>query len=184
MSRSRAGFRGSALETSSGPLAGSAGVGVQTTIAPVYYGIAALSLAAALVHLWVVPEHLQEWWAYGVFFGACALAQGIFAVTLLRWPSSTPLVLAGILGNLLIVVLFIVSSTWGVPLGPDWVLFSVEMAHAEETGVLGMGATVAEVLMIFGLVSVLRGACRRWVMNGLLLAGGTLWALRFMGILP
>jgi hypothetical protein len=32
------------------------------------YPIAALSLIAGLIHLWVMPEHFEEWWGYGTFF--------------------------------------------------------------------------------------------------------------------
>src|SRR5215217_7330059 len=32
------------------------------------YAAAALSLLAGLIHLWVAPEHFEEWWGYGVFF--------------------------------------------------------------------------------------------------------------------
>ena len=48
---------------------------------------AALSLLAAAMHLWVVPEHLEEWWGYGAFFLVCAFAQGLYALGLLRRPS-------------------------------------------------------------------------------------------------
>ena len=41
----------------------------------VLYAAAALSLLAALIHLWVTPEHLEEWWGYGAFFLVTALAQ-------------------------------------------------------------------------------------------------------------
>ncbi len=34
----------------------------------VLYTVAALSLLAALIHLWVMPEHFEEWWGYGAFF--------------------------------------------------------------------------------------------------------------------
>ena len=36
---------------------------------------AALLLLAAAIHLWVVPEHLEEWWGYGAFFLVVAIAQ-------------------------------------------------------------------------------------------------------------
>ena len=34
----------------------------------VLFMVAALSLVAGLIHLWVMPEHFEEWWGYGVFF--------------------------------------------------------------------------------------------------------------------
>jgi len=47
---------------------------------------AALSLLAAIIHLWVMPEHFEEWWGYGTFFLVVALAQGLYALCLLRRP--------------------------------------------------------------------------------------------------
>jgi hypothetical protein len=37
--------------------------------------VAALSLMAGLIHLWVMPEHFEESWGYGVFFLVAAAAQ-------------------------------------------------------------------------------------------------------------
>jgi hypothetical protein len=37
--------------------------------------VAPLSLMAGLIHLWVMPEHFEEWWRYGVFFLVAATAQ-------------------------------------------------------------------------------------------------------------
>ena len=58
---------------------------------------AALSLLTAAMHLWVVPEHLEEWWGYGAFFVVLAVAQGLCALVLLRRPSR-PLLLLGVGG--------------------------------------------------------------------------------------
>ena len=63
----------------------------------ILYAAAALSLVAALVHLWVTPEHLEEWWGYGAFFVVLAVAQGLCALVLLRRPSR-PLLLLGVGG--------------------------------------------------------------------------------------
>ena len=45
---------------------------------------AAFSLVAALIHLWVTLEHFKEWWGYGMFFLAAAIAQGFCGAALLR----------------------------------------------------------------------------------------------------
>src|SRR5215210_1195554 len=82
------------------------------------YPAAALSLAAALAHLWAAPHHFQEWWGYGTFFLAVALAQGLFGVALLRWPERR-LFLAGIGGNLALVSFYVITRTAGIPfVGP------------------------------------------------------------------
>ena len=79
------------------------------------YAAVAFSLIAALIHLWVMPEHFEEWWGYGTFFLICALAQGLFALGLLRRPSRV-LLLLGVGGNLAIVILWLVTRTAGIPL--------------------------------------------------------------------
>ena len=75
---------------------------------------AALSLLAAAIHLWVMPEHLEEWWGYGTFFLVAALAQGLYALILLRRPDRV-LLLAGVAGNLAILILWLVTRTTVIP---------------------------------------------------------------------
>lgn len=96
------------------------------------YAASVISIAAAAIHLWATPGHFVEWWAYGVFFLVIALAQGLFGVLLPRWPNQT-IALAGIWGNLAIVLLYLLSRTSGIPVGPHAGL-------AEEAGVLDMAA--------------------------------------------
>lgn len=139
------------------------------------YTTAAISLAAALIHLWATPEHLVEWWGYGVFFITVALAQGLFGVALLRWQSQG-LLLAGIVGNLSVVLLYLMSRVSGMPLGPH-------AGKVEQAGTLDMAATASEVVVVILLVSLLGGASRKFAVNALLLLGLALWLLRFAGIL-
>ena len=153
-------------------------------IAPAAYAAAGLSVVAALIHLWVAPEHLGHWWGYGAFFLIAAFAQGLASVLVLRFPKSKPVLLAGIAGNLLIVVLYVISSTWGMPFGASWVPLDPTVAHLEDTELLGMTATAAEVGIVISLAALLDGASRRFAINALLLAGASLWALRLTGILP
>ena len=162
-----------------GGRSGSGEVGGKLTL----HAAGTLSLVAAMIHLWETPEHLAHWWGYGAFFLICALAQGLGGVFLLRWPTQ-PLLLVGIVGNLAIVALYVISRTWGMPIGPDLVPFSPGVAHLEDPELLGMTATAAEVGLVMLLTMELKGGYRGWMMNVLLLSGATLWALRFMGILP
>ena len=105
---------------------------------------AAMSLFAALVHLWATPEHLSEWWGYGAFFLAAALAQGVYAAALLRRPSRR-LLLAGILGNSSIVLLYLATRTLGVPpVGP-------KAGEVETVGLLDACATLSEVVLVGAL---------------------------------
>jgi manganese oxidase len=147
------------------------------------YTAAVLSLTAAMIHLAKTPEHIAEWWGYGAFFLICALAQGSGAVVLLRWPVQ-PLLLTGIAGNLAIAVLYVISRTWGMPIGPDLAPFSPSVAHLEHPDLLGMSATAAELGVVVLLTALLKDPCRARTTNALLLAGAALWTLRFAGVLP
>jgi hypothetical protein len=106
--------------------------------------VAALSLLAAAIHLWVMPEHLKEWWGYGAIFLVLAVAQGMYGLGLLRWPSR-PLLLLGVAGNLAVAILWLVTRTTGIPLlGPH-------AGEVEGVGVLDLACTLAEVGIVAGL---------------------------------
>jgi hypothetical protein len=96
-----------------------------------------LSAAASIVHVAVCPEHLREAAIYGVFFAAVASVQLGWAACarLKRW---TWLPAVGLAGNLAIVVLWAVTRTVGVPLGPG-------AGEVESIGVLDIVATACEV---------------------------------------
>jgi manganese oxidase len=73
-----------------------------------------------------------------------ALAQGLYALCLLRRPG-WPLLLFGVAGNLAVVILWLVTRTSGIPLlGPH-------AGDVEEVGVLDLICTLAEVCVVFGL---------------------------------
>ena len=117
----------------------------------VLYAAAGLSLVAALVHLWVTPEHLEEWWGYGVFFLASAVAQALYAPLLLRRPDRAILLL-GVAGNLAVLILWLVTRTTGIP------LFGPHAGEVEEAGTLDLACTLAEVGIVVGLGTLaLRG---------------------------
>lgn len=108
------------------------------------YPAAAMSLFAALVHLWATPEHLSEVWGYGAFFLGVALAQGVYAAVLLRRPSRR-LLLAGIIGNSSIVLLYLATRALGVPpVGP-------EAGEVEAVGLIDACATASEVVLVGAL---------------------------------
>ncbi len=104
----------------------------------VLYAAAALSLLAALIHLWVTPEHLEEWWGYGAFFLVTALAQALYAPLVLVWPTRIVL-LSGISGNLAIVALYLLTRTVGIP------LFGPGAGEVEGAGFVDVCATASEV---------------------------------------
>lgn len=141
--------------------------------AAVYAGTALL-MTAGLVHLWMMPGHFGDWWVYGAFYLGAALVQGLFGVALLRWPGQR-LAFSGVWINLGIVLVYLLSRTSGLPVGPH-------AGVAEEAGALDMVATASEVAVIVLLVSMLSGAYRRFAVNALLVLGLALWSLRLSGI--
>src|SRR5215213_7456158 len=78
------------------------------------YAAAALSLLAGLLHLWVTPEHFEEWWGYGVFFVVAGAAQILYVPIVLLLPTRIFL-LGGIADNLAIVGLYLLTRTVGIP---------------------------------------------------------------------
>lgn len=112
---------------------------------------AVLSLAAAAIHGWVAPEHFAEWWGYGLFFLVATVAQALYAVVLLRSPTETVL-RVGIVGNLAIIVVWVVTRTLGIP------LFGPEAGEVEAVGQIDMASKLVEVLLIALLITLLRTA--------------------------
>jgi len=115
---------------------------------PILYAAAGLSLAAALIHLWVTPEHFEEWWGYGVFFLVSALAQLLYVPLLLRRPSRTVWLL-GVGGNLAIVLLYLLTRTAGIP------LFGPEAGEVEGVGIIDVCATTSELGIVAALGALL-----------------------------
>ena len=129
----------------------------------VLYLVAALSLLSALIHLWVMPEHFEEWWGYGVFFLVAAAAQALY-VLLMRWTNRT--VLLGIAGNSAIVFLYLLTRVVGIP------NFGPEVWEVEGIGIIDACATISEAAIVVALgVLVLMGIAReRTTLIGLILS--------------
>jgi manganese oxidase len=128
--------------------------------------------AAGIIHLSVVPEHLADWWGYGVFFlvvGAAQLVSGL----LLAGRAPSPLVAAIAAGNSAVVLVYVSSRTTGVPVGPQHGSHELEPSSP-----LGLAATAAEVLLVASLLTHLPSRSRRIGMDLLLLCGLGLWVLQ------
>ena len=146
----------------------------RSTIRPslLVYMAAGLSLVAALIHLWVTPAHFEEWRGYGLFFLLTAISQGTYCAALLCWPRRG-LLLLGAVGNLLVMGLYLLSWTVGIP------LFGPHAGEVEAVGVAGLCATASELALLTVLgVSLLRGLSRERVSLVLLIIG---MALLFVG---
>lgn len=115
--------------------------------------IAAASVVAAVVHVWVAPEHFDESALYGTFFVATAVAGIGYAALVLARPTRGVL-LAGVLGNAAIVALWLVTRLIAVPLGPG-------AGETEPFGALDLLASGAE-MVAFGaaLLAMFAGTTR------------------------
>ena len=111
---------------------------------------AALSSGSAAIHLVLSPDHFAEWWGYGLFFVLAAAGQAGLAAVLLykpwrrvarpqarRWLLAT--LVGGAVGNASIAVLYVVTRTAGIPLGP-------EVGEVEALTPAGVLSTISEVL--------------------------------------
>ncbi|HET7273302.1 MAG TPA: twin-arginine translocation signal domain-containing protein, partial [Rubrobacter sp.] len=111
---------------------------------PLLMTAVALTTVAAMIHVWVLPEHFEEWWLYGVLFALVALLQAFYGVALWLWGGRTVLIL-GIVGNVAIVVFYLATRTVGVPFGPH-------MGEIEAVGLLDVAATTSEVALVAALL--------------------------------
>jgi hypothetical protein len=102
--------------------------------------LAACSALAAGIHAWVVPEHYEEYWLFGLFFATIGFLQAWWAVGVLRRPTG-PLRIAGLVMSAGLLGLWALSRTAGVPIGPEpW--------EAEPAALLDMVAGLAELGII------------------------------------
>ena len=106
-----------------------------------------LSLAAALAHLWALPDHLDEWWGYGLFFFVAAAFQGFYSLALDSFFRKDWFLALGIAGNLSLVLLWLLSRTAGNPRpGPH-------TGHVESVGIVD-GATASLELALIGALGI------------------------------
>jgi hypothetical protein len=116
-------------------------------------GVVALTLGAGAIHFAMAPDHFSEWWLFGVFFVTSAWLQiGLAAAVLLR--PSTLLFKVGLVFSASIVVLWVVSRTSGLPVGPEhWT--------AEEIAPVDSLCAAFEIAAVIGFAVLLIPAARR-----------------------
>jgi hypothetical protein len=96
--------------------------------------LVALSLGAGVIHFAVSGGHFDVGWVHGAFFAVVAWLQVSWAVAAIVRPTRRLLV-AGIVGNLVVIVTWLMSRIWGVPIGPDsWTPEDVSLADGLATG--------------------------------------------------
>jgi hypothetical protein len=160
--------------------------------------LAAITLASVAggVHLVLIAQQASVWWGYGALMALIAAVEIGTAIGLALHPTPR-VVLAGIVGVTASIVLYVVSGTSGLPLGPGPARaaqfsdpfhaghpdFSFLQGRAESVGALDLGCLVAEVALIVLLVTLLPDRHRRPVTNALCVLGAALWILRWAGVL-
>jgi hypothetical protein len=118
-----------------------------------HFAVAVASAGAATIHFAVVDQHLAEYWLFGVFFVAVALAQLGWMVAIVSSPTR-PLYVVGALGNALVVLTWVVSRTIGLPLGPH-------AGDPEAVGVADAVSTAFELVVVIGTVLLLKRVVSR-----------------------
>ncbi len=112
----------------------------------------ACSVGAAVVHADVIGAHFRESALYGGVFLLAALAQLVWGVLVAR-RADRALLACGVVGNGLIVALWLLTRTAGLPVGPQpW--------QAETVGALDLLATVLELALVVGALLLLAGSAR------------------------
>lgn len=129
---------------------------------------ALLSVAASLLHAFITGEHFDDWWGYGVFFLVAAMAQAIFGgipffsrmlegtSILDAWPRARlqAYYWAGIVGNALIIGMYVVTRTVGIP------YFGPNAGKIEAVGGIDIVSKLVELALILHLLWLLKKLSR------------------------
>jgi hypothetical protein len=106
------------------------------------YCLAIISIATAVIHFAVAGQHFQEYWLYGVFMLVVAWLQLLWAIVAFARPSRL-LLCGGVILNVGVVAVYIVTRTIGDVIGPG--------AHsAEQAGFGDVLCTVLEGIVVAG----------------------------------
>ncbi|MEJ2209075.1 MAG: hypothetical protein P8129_08585 [Anaerolineae bacterium] len=103
-----------------------------------------LAGSLGLVHILATPLYFGQWLGYGIAFVAIAVVQVMYSMVLAVNRPRRVFFWAGIVGNALIIVVWLVTRTVGVPMGPM-------MGEVLPVGFLDGLAQVLEVIQIVHL---------------------------------
>jgi hypothetical protein len=142
---------------------------------------AGLSGAAAAVHLSVARLHFDEYWLFGAGFVVSGGLQLGWAVAVWLRSDDRPLLIAGLVLQLGIAAVWVVSRTVGLPYGPS-------AGDPESIGALDAQCTFDELLiLVLGAAAIwgVRRGRRRLAVDGLellaLLATAATWFMLAAG---
>ncbi|MEI5674237.1 MULTISPECIES: hypothetical protein [unclassified Nocardioides] len=132
------------------------------------------SAAAAGVHAAVAPAHLAGGFAIGGFFLLCATAQLAWSALVLR-RSTEPLLVLGVVGNVVVLLIWLASRTVGMP----------GVHGVEPFGPWDLACAAWELLVVGGCLARLAhgpvedrvAPWQTWSTSALVLLGGSAFAL-------
>jgi hypothetical protein len=117
--------------------------------------LSALAWATAFIHVLAATHHYREWALYGVFFTVLAPAQAIWGGLVFQQIGGRRLLALGGLVNLGVALIWAMSRTTGIPIGPSpW--------QPEALGWHDVMATLNELAMA-AIVAGLLGLLPGWV---------------------
>jgi hypothetical protein len=102
---------------------------------------ALLVLASSLIHAVVIAVHFEEYWLFGVCFAVASVLQAMWTARVYAGPLSRRLLVAGAVGNGALALVWAVSRTVGLPVGPQpW--------QPEAVGAVDVLSTLDELLAV------------------------------------
>ena len=111
---------------------------------------AAAAILAGFIHFRVAPEHFTEAFEFGVFMVAVGAVQVIGGILLQTRPSRQLIV--GMIGfTLLVMVIYILSRTTGLPFGPS-------PGAPEPVGPIDVSSKLAELALLMALLRLARAS--------------------------
>jgi hypothetical protein len=91
----------------------------RSAAADLAYVAALLVLVSSIIHSAQIAPHFEQYWLYGAFFAVAAIWQAIWAARIYGDPLNRRVLLTGIAGNAALIVVWAISRTAGVPIGPQ-----------------------------------------------------------------
>jgi hypothetical protein len=127
-----------------------------------YGALGTLSIVAGMLHAKAMVDHATHYWPFGVFFGLLTCWQTAWGVGACRARLHRPALVAGAWVNAGVVLLWLISRTVGLPIGP-WA------GEPEAVGMIDIMASLDELLivaMVASLVSAVRRPAFAWLRGG------------------
>ncbi|MFN8382637.1 MAG: hypothetical protein U0V02_11885 [Anaerolineales bacterium] len=92
----------------------------QNTLTKILIALSAvMTILAGIIHLWVVPEHLEHAPAHGIFFLIVSIAQITWSIFVWRKPSETLYYIGALMSGWLI-VLYAITRLFPPPFSDGW----------------------------------------------------------------